>query len=170
MKRRVFLLTIVALLAALFPAVAQARMGTRLVAGQNQIVGWVFVDNDGENLTVTYETRYGLGFCLKETNLHVATSLDGIPQNNGNPTPGHFDYKGEHDCVREVVYTIPLGDWEPGTELFIAAHAVVGSWHDPYYEETGWGTVCGNIDNNPFPGSNWANYIPYTVKPLDPQT
>ena len=27
-----------------------------------------------------------------ESHLHIATSIDGIPQNNGNPPPGQFDY------------------------------------------------------------------------------
>jgi hypothetical protein len=37
-------------------------------------------------------------------------------------------------------------------------------FHDPDYAETGWGAVCGNIDNNQFPGANWAVYAPYPVK------
>lgn len=100
-----------------------------LVAGKNTNVGDVIVWNDADNLYVNYVIT-DLDWCLTETHLHVATSLGEIPQKNGNPPPGKFDYKGEHDCVTEYTYTISL-DWLPETELFIAAHAVVE------YNETG---------------------------------
>ena len=96
---------------------------TPLIAGQTIDVGDVLVWNDGDYLYVKYvvDAEY---WCLTETHLHVATSLEDIPQKNGNPPPGKFDYKSEHDCVADYTYTIPL-DWDPDTELFIAAHAVV---------------------------------------------
>lgn len=164
MKKVAFVSLAVVLLLALAPVNVLGAAGYRLVAGQNQIVGWVFVENDDTNLTVTFETKFGLGFCLKETHLHVADTWEQVPQNNGNPTPGQFDYKGTHDCVRTVTYTVPLNGWGPGDEIVIAAHAVVGNNRDPNWEETGWGVVCGNIDNNQFPGANWAVFAPYLVK------
>jgi hypothetical protein len=85
-------------------------------------VGDVLVWNDGDTLYVQYVVT--APWCLTETHLHVAISLEGIPQKNGNPPPGKFDYKGEHDCVAEYLYTIPL-NWSTDTKLFIAAHAVV---------------------------------------------
>ena len=55
---------------------------------------------------------------LTETHLHVADSLDDIPQKNGNPIPSQFEYKMEHQNVQEYTYIIPLqGDWECDTEL-----------------------------------------------------
>ncbi len=167
MKKLVILLSLVALMVAIFPAGVQAAAGYRLVAGQNQIVGIIFVSNDADNLYVTFDAKYNLGFCLNETHLHVTDLWSEVPQNNGNPTPGQFDYKGEHDCADTVSYTVPLAglDANGDGEITIAAHAVVGMWfHDPDYEETGWGAVCGNIDNNQFPGANWAVYAPYTIK------
>jgi hypothetical protein len=168
MKKVLSITFIIALLLMIFPSGAQAAYAARLVAGQNQIVGWVFVDNDASALTITFETRYDLGFCLNETNLHVADSLAGIPQtSSGNPKVGQFDYQGTHSCVGQVTYIVPLDGWTPGTQLFIAAHAVVGNWNTnqwPDYEETGWGVECGDITNHPFPGGSWANYFLYTVK------
>jgi hypothetical protein len=95
---------------------------TDLMAGQNMDVGDVKVWNDGDNLYVKYVTEDG--WCLTETHLHVATSLGDIPQKNGNPPPGQFDYQMEHDCETEYMYTISL-TWGCDTELYIAAHAVV---------------------------------------------
>jgi hypothetical protein len=63
---------------------------------------------------------------ISETHLHVATSLEGIPQKNGNPPPGQFEFKMEHDpWVDDYTYMILLGDWTVGEALYIAAHAVV---------------------------------------------
>ena len=42
---------------------------------------------------------------ILETHLHIATSLAGIPQTKtGNPIPGKFEYKGEHDSVESYQY------------------------------------------------------------------
>jgi hypothetical protein len=95
-----------------------------LLAGQYIYAGDLLVWNDGDNLYVKYELD---GWCMSETHIHVADSLDGIPQTKkGNPIPGKFDHKMEHNpCVTESTYIIPLGDWEPDTELYIAAHAAM---------------------------------------------
>jgi hypothetical protein len=169
MRKVAFLSVVVVLLVALSPVNVLGDAGYRIVAGQNLIVGHVFVSNDDTNLYITFDMKYALGFCLNETNLHVADTWDQIPQNNGNPTPGQFDYKGEHDCVDTVSYTVPLDalDANSDGQLTIAAHAVVGNWNTnqwPGYSETGWAAVCGNINNNQFPGASWAVYAPYTVK------
>ena len=57
--------------------------------------------------------------------MHFATSLDGIPQTNGNPIPGSFDYAMEHDPeVLEYTYEMDLNGLEPGT-VYIATLADV---------------------------------------------
>ena len=86
-------------------------------------VGDVNVWNDGDYLYVQYVVD-APGWCLTETHLHVAMSMEAIPQKNGNPPPGQFDYKTEHACVTEYTYEIPL-EWTPCTDLYIAAHADV---------------------------------------------
>jgi hypothetical protein len=100
---------------------------TDLIAGQYTDVGDVLVWNDEENLYVKYLISEP-NLCLDETHLQVATSLAGIPQTkNGNPIPGQFAYQNDHDlCIDEYTYSIPLNNWEPGTSLYLAAHAVVG--------------------------------------------
>lgn len=107
---------------------AEEPYTTPLMAGQNIEVGNVSVWNDGENLYVKYEITEE-GWFLTETHLAVATSLDDIPQKNGNPPPGQFPYSREYDLadqVTEDTYVIPLDGQGVGTKLFIAAHAVVG--------------------------------------------
>jgi hypothetical protein len=117
----------------------------QLYAGQDIDVGEIQVWNDDQNLYVKYVVD-ATDWCLTETHLAVAYSLDDIPQKNGNPIPGQFPYKGEHDCVTEVTYTIPLTDinplWDCGDDLYIATHAVVQNQTSCLFE-TGTGIVYG---------------------------
>jgi hypothetical protein len=102
--------------------------GYPLFADQDMLVGYVDVSNDADNLYVKYVITED-GWCMTETHLHVGTSEADFPKagRTQNVVPGNFDYKEKHDpCV--TVYEleqISLGDWGAGTELYIAAHAVV---------------------------------------------
>ena len=98
---------------------------TDLIAGQHIKAGTVLVWNDGTHLYVQYSTM--LGWFLTKTHLAVATSLGGIPQTpGGNPIPGLFPYQTIHDpWVTQYTYIIELDGWSVGTNLYIAAHAVV---------------------------------------------
>lgn len=132
-----------------------------LYAGRNIDVGTVTVTNDGVTLHVKYETQNG--WCINETHLHVGESLDDFPfaGRSGNPVPGRFDYKGKHNCIDEYTYEIPLGDWEEGDELIIAAHAEVKKGNK---SEGAW------ADGTRFtPRGNWATYFTYEVVPCAPR-
>ena len=125
-------------------------------------VGNVTVCNDEENIYVNFATTGD--WCITETHLHVATSVDGIPQTkNGNPKPGKFDYSTEHEsCVNEYTYEIPFS-CEPGTEVFIGAHAKVQvEVEEPgkmtTHKKTAWGEGEEFNDDR-----NWAMYITYTI-------
>ncbi len=88
--------------------------------------GDLLVWNDEENLYVKYSANVSEGWYIVETHLHVASAASVVPQKNGNPSPGKFDYKTEHDpAVEDYTYTIPLGDLEVGDDVVIAAHAEV---------------------------------------------
>jgi hypothetical protein len=135
---------------------------TDLIAGKDTDVGDVLVWNDADYLYVKYATA--AGWCLGETHLHVAASLEAIPQTKtGNPIPGHFDFKSSHDCAAETTYVIPLA-WATDTELYIAAHAEVsalsrsGHAYSVYFPEGAWGA---GLD---FPGKTPATYFTYTVQ------
>jgi len=133
-----------------------------LIAGRKTAVGSVTVSNDDQNLYVEFSTEND--WSIAETHLQVGESLDDFPLagRQGNPVPGKFDYKDRHDpLTTSYEYTIPLGDWEPGDVLMIAAHASVERWVDgePVQQEGAWGagerfTTRGN----------WAMYSTYTVE------
>lgn len=162
MKKTLALLTLIAFMLALPAAVIAHTEGepfeVDLIAGGGNPAsaidaGDVLVWNDGEYLYVKYVADH---WCLYETHLHVATSEVDIPQTKkGNPIPGQFDYKTDHDpCETEYVYQIPL-TWSPETELYIAAHAALGC-------ESAWAA------GGDFPGKNWATYFTYTVQSSSP--
>lgn len=166
MKRLLVLSISVALLFGLLTAVVSAAdIGVswyKLIAGQTEHVGdvRVWIDDGTGALHVRYHAHPG--YCLRETHVHVADSLEGIPQKNGNPPPGKFASKhDELGCVT-IDDHVFAGPWESGP-LYIAAHASVGKPDDPCWEETGWGVLCGEIDQFAFPGRNWAAYILYMV-------
>lgn len=99
-------------------------MVTDLIAGQHIDVGDIIITNDQANIYVTYLMNEQ-GWYLKETHMHVALELSGIPQTNkGNPKIGKFEYKREHNMATEYTYTVPYS-WAAGTGIVIAAHAVV---------------------------------------------
>lgn len=99
-----------------------------LFAGQDMNVGIVNVKNDAEYIYVEYEMT-DEEWCITETHLHVGESLGDFPLRGrwGNPAPGQFDYKENHNpCVETYTYTIPI-DSEWGEDLKIAAHAALES-------------------------------------------
>ncbi|MEN8223777.1 MAG: hypothetical protein ABFS05_00320 [Bacteroidota bacterium] len=97
---------------------------TDLMAGQNLDVGDVSVIDDGTNIYVTYEI-FEPGWGMTQSHLHIADELSGIPQTpKGNPKIGKFDYQQEHNMVQKYTYIVP-NSWPAGTEVVIAAHAVV---------------------------------------------
>lgn len=129
--------------------------------GQNIEVGYVQVTEDADNLYVQYHMISALGWQLVETHVAVAETLSGLPQNkNGNPKVGHFPYSADSNGLA----TIPRDpDWTAGTELYMAAHAVV---YNPALcqEETAWATGCSSSEAFEFPGSSWAAGFIYTVE------
>ncbi|MBD3163562.1 MAG: hypothetical protein GF346_13740, partial [Candidatus Eisenbacteria bacterium] len=133
---------------------------TILYAGQFIDVGTVTVYNDQDDLFIRIETTGG--WWMTESHVAVATTLEDIPQTGkGNPKVGHFGLWAEHDPP-VTTYTYSIGyEYEPGVELFLAAHAVV-ELHDEngqrIQEETAW------ADGFEFPGNNWATYFTYLIQ------
>jgi hypothetical protein len=134
-----------------------------LFAGQTIDAGTVSVWNDADNLYVQFSTTGG--WVINETHVHVGATADDIPQRNGNPIPGRFDYKTTHEPpVEEYTYTIPLDGFAAGDSLVVAAHAALSLLDENgnvIQQETGWGDGPG------FPGRNWATYIEFTVQSCD---
>ena len=126
------------------PALLNDETCVELVAGQPvpdaAIVGEVCIEVQGDDLRVTFQAADG--WKLAETQLAVASSLDGIPRagETGIPVVGRFPYRTAHaPTVPEFAYVIPLADLgvSPGDEVIVAAHA--GLANSAGIEEGGWG-------------------------------
>jgi hypothetical protein len=139
-------------------AVCGASLSTPLYAGQTLDAGTVMVSNDAANIYVRYTTNDP--WVISDAHLAIASSLAGIPQTKkGNPIPGHFAYSAIFDPeVTDYTFTIPIGSFQPGQTLYIAAHAVVQAPASSGGTQTGWGFGPG------FPGANWATYIQYSLQ------
>jgi hypothetical protein len=126
----------------------------KLIGGQYIDVGSVTISNDTENVYVEYNVDAD-DWYLTEAHVAIADSLAGIPQKNGNPTPGQFANKYEYDIGAMVTnpdpYVIPLGDYDCDDELYIAAHAVVCKYDGEciLQEETAW---SGDEEDEPSDG------------------
>jgi hypothetical protein len=121
-----------------------------LLAGQHHEAGSVTAANDDDYLYVTFSLD---GWTMSESHLYVGTS----PPNNS--APGQFPYSAEHDpAVDSYTYQIPLGDWDGGEKLYIAAHAVV--WEDGADKsETAWGE-----GDRIHQRGNWSMYFSYDIQ------
>ena len=98
-----------------------------LCAGQHMDIGTVAVNNDDQNLYVTFNITEP-GWYLDETHVAVGIEEDDIPQTKkGNPIPGQFPFAC-NDLVpmaTSCTAIIPLGGWCEGQEIVVAAHAAV---------------------------------------------
>ena len=107
-----------------------------LIAGQNEVVGTVTVENDEDEICVTYaldKDALAKGWGIYETHLAIEDKLEDIPQTREgrwgtNPIPGQFLYGDDDlDGVEEWTHCVSLDDLEikPCDYVHIAAHAVV---------------------------------------------
>lgn len=100
-----------------------------LYAGQTYWVGELLVWKDANNLYVKYDFEENY-YSMSEAQLQIATSLGGIPQHNGNPSPGQFDYKQTFDpTVSDYTFQISWNSNWNNIDLYIAAHGVVWGFY-----------------------------------------
>lgn len=121
----------------------------RLMAGQHYEAGIITVDNDGQNLIITYTTNDD--WTINATHLSIIDcSNESFPTTNaGNPKIGQFEYADTFtNGVHEVVYIIPLD--QVSENYCFAAHAEVTG---PTGGETAWG------EGKDFGGKSWAMYV-----------
>jgi hypothetical protein len=125
---------------------------TDLIAAQHTVVGDVSIDKGAG--TATYAVHDG--WELTETHLHVAESVEDIPQNRGgNPQIGRFELSVPHGPVTTYTYDISGQDGD-----IIAAHAVVQQVGTNVVE-TAWG------EGDRFTQRNWAMYFDCTEQQGD---
>jgi len=145
----------IAILLAAAPLTKGDAVYTDLIAGQDRDVGTVKVWTDVDYLYVKYVIDFP--WAMSCTHMHAADDVAAIPQNNGNPTPGHFDNTASHRWwQRYFIYKVDLDpSWTSGTDVYVAAHACVYSILG--CSDSAWG------DGDDFSGANWAMYITYTM-------
>jgi len=169
MRGRFLILTIITILVALLAgsigvasAVEPPTGATivNLVAGQNRVVGSIYIWNDNDTIYVQYETI--AGWYLLETHFHIAPTWGEIPQTrNNNPMPGQFTYSGCFDISEQqqewaIGFPIPEG-MEYGDHVAVAAHAVVTT-ADGRRTETAWGEGT-RFD----PRRSWGMWFEYII-------
>ena len=88
-------------------------------------VGKVTVRLEGGDLKVTYQVNDG--WYIKQTNLDLADSYNGLHLNSdGSPDVEAYPYKSSHFTpVKSTDYIISASQWPLGTELYVAAQAIV---------------------------------------------
>jgi hypothetical protein len=144
-------------------AEACGEASVELIAGQNIDVGSVAIYNDETSVCVAFATVGD--WYLTETHLAIATDPAGIPQKNGNPSPGQFPLHHEDLWTQHDAFCVLLADIgaEPGDPLYIATHAAVAQEIEGEIVggETAWG------QGHDFPGKNWGMYFEYVPSPCD---
>lgn len=88
-------------------------------------VGKVTVRLDGGDLKVSYNVNEG--WYIKQTHLQVADNYNGLPLKvDGSPDVDSYQYNSKHFTpVKSADYTISASQWPLGTNLYIAAEAIV---------------------------------------------
>ncbi len=128
--------------------------GTDIIAGQSEDVGDIEVYFSDGNIYVEYTTTGD--WYLYEAHVSIELDWEVIPQHNGNPVPGQFDYKDEFDNTQSYTFVIPwLEEWDDADYFYIAGHCALEKVveGEVIEQQTGWG------DGEDFPGSNWGMYF-----------
>ena len=126
-----------------------------LWAGQTIDAGTVTVWNDPDYLYVSFTTS-GDWF-LSETHVWVGDT-EPPTTDPSDVAPGSFPYSADHDpAVNTYTYSIPL-TWDPGTEIWVLAHASVINTGPDGGSETAWG------GDTPFEGPRWGFYFSHEIQ------
>ncbi len=146
------------------PAVLNDETCVELVAGQpipmaaGTTVGEICLETHEGNVVVRFRAAQGWSFT--ETQLAVASALEGIPRAEaGIPIIGRFPRRTAHTpVVKEFTYSIPLAELgvAPGEEVIVAAHA--SAVNTTGVEEGGWGH-----GERFTPRGNPAMYLRYSI-------
>ncbi len=150
----------------LFPEVIELQTVADLRTRGDRDLGDVVVWNDTRYLYVKFSSTS----TLLMTYLAVESSLEAIPQTkNGNPKLCRFEFKTWHTKkVNEYTYKISIQEknFEAGSDLFIAAHALVkiNETEERRHEK------CSHLRIQPawaegfdFPGKCWATYFTHRL-------
>jgi len=109
---------------------------------------------------VTYTITLS-GACLNETHLQIALTTAGVPQKNGNPTPGQFDSKHTDSCTTTDSYVVNIDLGATDNAVVIAAHAVVSGVGAPIFPATNY--VSGSTMPATLTGRRTGNVSGFTA-------
>ncbi len=99
-----------------------ATASTDLIAGQHTVIGKVTVSTNGTFIRVIYELNQP-NWGITQTHLDVKEGWEQIPQaGNGNPVPGQFEFKTDHDKIIGYYYDVDVTGM---SQVSIAAHCKV---------------------------------------------
>ncbi|MDZ7806723.1 MAG: LamG-like jellyroll fold domain-containing protein [Gracilimonas sp.] len=133
-----------------------------LVAGRTKNVGTVDVTNDLDSLYINLKTDDS--WYLKESHLHIGTSLDDFPLagRSKNPVPGKFEHSADHDNgTTDYQYSVALIDLKPDDVVIIAVHAATEQWFDGNLEKKEGAWASGDRFTE---RGSWATYFYYTIE------
>ncbi|MEZ4631532.1 MAG: hypothetical protein R2880_12640 [Deinococcales bacterium] len=127
-----------------------ALFKTEIYAGQHILVGELEVNNDSNNLYITYKIT-DLDWCMTQVHIYVDT------KDPYKAAPGQFAYKDSLNCISEYKQTLALSDlgFSDGDGTFVAAHAVVKSTSGQ--TETAWAKGMRNFK------TGWGSYFGYLI-------
>jgi len=152
MKKMIFAVMLVAIIASMLPAgtvFAGEAVTYELIAGQSVDVGSVTVSDDGTNLIVEYNIDVDGWFIVKA---HLYADKKAPKK----AAPGNFPFHSEPIHATSYTFTIPLAELgvESGEDLFIATHALVNNENNilgymdaegNMYAEQAFETVCPTL-------------------------
>lgn len=154
---------------------AQTTCGDKvwpLTAGQHIDIGTVTVNNDAENIYVTYAINTTLQSKANFGNLHmwIGNDLAALPvERSGRPAPGQLPYHFDATGLTSYTFTLPLASINvsiaPATcpnlpPLYVVTHAEANDVDD------GTGTFSGQTafgGDTPGSGKSWWFYGLYTI-------
>jgi len=144
------------------PKILYPQERVTLWAGKTIDVGTVQRRIVDDKLVITYETRED--WAIEEIHLALSDDLADIPVNRkGNPIPGHFPTKESFSpAVTVCGFEFPC-DYDPGTLIYIAAHAEVVRRDEAgmvVQRESAWSSYGSSFVEK----GNWATYSIYVVQ------
>jgi hypothetical protein len=99
-----------------------ATASTDLLAGQHTVIGKVTVIMYGSIMRVIYQLN-APNWGIMQTHLSVKPTWDQIPMTgSGNPIPGQFEYKNDHNHIIGYYYDVDVSGMN---QVSIAAHCKV---------------------------------------------
>jgi len=128
-----------------------------LTGGNGEQLGQLSVRNDRRNIYISVQATGDR--CLSASDLEVATSLAGIPQENGSPLPALFTYHSQQtQCTQKLEFVVPQTEaYKFAEKLFLAVRAVTQNPQGGEPDE-GW-TTCF-----PFPAEDGTGYCNYAIR------